>query len=389
VLDENRKQSTQGQHDANDPNRTSATSKDISPDRPQRLSDIESRVHTAGRLIGGVGMQRRQFITLVSGAAALPLAARAQQPAKMKRIAMVHGSERVTNMVASYHRFYRAFFDQVSRLGFVEGKNLVVERYSAGGQFDRFTQLAHDIVDTHPDVIYALDAPLGLEFKAATKTIPIVTMSVDPVALGLVSNIARPGGNLTGTAIDAGLQIWGKRIEILKEAVPKLSNACMLAYPSKIWEGPVGSAIRLAAERQGIALNAITFDGKTDAADYQRIFAAFEQDRPDALFVSEDTVHLINGATIYELAAKHRLPAMYSYREAVEVGGLMSFSVDLEELGRLTGYQLGQILNGTNPGDIPYNQVTRYDLALNLKTAKSLGLEFPATLLGSANVVIE
>jgi ABC transporter substrate binding protein len=211
-----------------DPNRTSATTKDISPDRPQRLSDIESRVHTAGRLIGGTDMQRRQFITLVSGAA-FATHARAQQPAKMKRIAMVHGSERVTNMVASYHRFYRAFFDEVSRLGFVEGKNLVVERYSAGGQFDRFTQLAHDIVDTHPDVIYALDAPLGLEFKAATTTIPIVTMSVDPVALGLVSNIARPGGNLTGTAIDAGLQIWGKRIGILKEAVPKLSNVCMLA----------------------------------------------------------------------------------------------------------------------------------------------------------------
>jgi putative ABC transport system substrate-binding protein len=157
-------------------------------------------------------------------------------------------------------------------------------------------------------------------------------MSVDPVALGLVSNIARPGGNLTGTAIDAGLEIWGKRIGILKEAVPKLSNVCMLAYPRKIWEGPVGSAIRLAAERQGIALNAVTFDGKTDAADYQRVFAAFEQNRPDALIVSEDTVHLINGATIYELAAKHRLPAMYSYREAVEGGGLMSYSVDLEEL---------------------------------------------------------
>jgi len=245
------------------------------------------------------------------------------------------------------------------------------------------------MTSSNPDVIYALDAPLGLEFKAATTTIPIVTMSVDPVALGLVSNIARPGGNLTGTAIDAGLQIWGKRIGILKEAVPKLSNVCMLAYPRKIWEGPVGSAIRLAAERQGIALNAVTFDGKTDAADYQRVFAAFEQDRPDALFVSEDTVHLINGATIYELAAKHRLPAMYSYREAVEGGGLMSYSVDLEELGRLSGYQIGQVLNGTNPGDIPYNQVTRYDLALNLKTAKSLGLEFPATLLGSANVVIE
>jgi putative ABC transport system substrate-binding protein len=337
----------------------------------------------------GEAMKRREFITLLGGAVALPIAAQAQQPAKMKRIAVVHTSEPVANMVASYDRTYRAFFDEVSRLGFVEGKNLVVERYSAGGQPDRYGQLVRDVVDTHPDAILSGESVLGLAFKAATTTIPIITVSPDPVALGLVSNIARPGGNLTGTALNAGLEIWGKRIGLLKEALPKLSNVSILAQTRKGWEGPFGSAVRLAAKAASIPLNPVVFDGKFDGAEYQRVFEAFAQDRPDALLVSDYQVHLVNRVTIVELAAKHRLPAMYAWREFVEVGGLMAYSSDLEELGRSLGSQIGQILNGTNPGDIPYNQVTRYELALNLKTVKSLGLEFPATLLGSADFVVE
>jgi putative tryptophan/tyrosine transport system substrate-binding protein len=176
-------------------------------------------------LILGADMKRREFITLLGGAVAVwPLAARAQQSAKMKRIAMVSSSLRVVDLVASYHPFYRAFFDELSRLGFVEGKSLVVERYSALGQFDRVAQLARDVVDTRPDAIFSTDGTLGLAFKAATTTIPIVTRSGDPVIVGLVSNIARPGGNVTGAAVNAGLELWGKRIGLLKEAFPKLSN---------------------------------------------------------------------------------------------------------------------------------------------------------------------
>jgi putative ABC transport system substrate-binding protein len=302
---------------------------------------------------------------------------------------MVHPSEPVANLVASYNRFYGAFFDEMSRLGFVEGKNLVVERYSAGGQIDRLAQLARDVVDTRPDAIYAIDGGLSLRFKAATTTIPIVAASADPVATGLVSDIARPGGNVTGTAADAGMELWGKRIGLLKEALPKLSKVCIIMATRKSWEGPYGSAIREAAKLASVALNAVWFDGKIDEAEYQRVFAAFEQDRPDALIVSDSPVNFTNRVTIVELVAKHRLPAMYPFRDFVEVGGLMSYSPDLEEMGRSIGYQMGQILNGTNPGDIPYNQVTHYELALNLKTAKSLGIEFPAILLGSADLVVE
>jgi ABC-type uncharacterized transport system substrate-binding protein len=328
-------------------------------------------------------MKRRSFIMLIGGAVAPPLAARAQQPAKMKRIAIVSGATPVANMVAS-DSFFRAFFDGLSRLGFVEGKNLIVERYSAEGQPDRFTQLARDVVDTRPDAIFSGESSLGLAFKVATTTIPIVTASSDPVASGIVSNIARPGGNITGTANDAGSEIWGKRIGLLKETLPQLSNVRILMQTRDRWESPFGSAIRQAAKAARIAVNAVWFDGRIDEAEYQRVFAAFEQDRPDALMVAEYNVHLVNAATIVELAAKHRLPAMYTFKDFVEIGGLMAHSPDREEMGRSIGYQIGQILNGTNPGDIPYSLVSHYELALNLKTARSLGIEFPATQLGIA-----
>jgi putative tryptophan/tyrosine transport system substrate-binding protein len=331
-------------------------------------------------------MQRRTFIILIGGtAAAWPLAALAQQRAKIKRIAMVDPARPVANMLASTDRFFGAFFEELGRAGYVEGKNLVVERYSALGQTDRFAPLAREVVDTRPDAVYAISSPVGLAFKAATTTIPIVTLTSDPVAAGFTPNIARPGGNITGTSVDAGFETWGKRIGLLKEALPKLSNVFIIADTRDRWEGQFGSAVRQAA----VVLNAAVFEGKFDDAAYQHVFAAFEQNRPDGLLISDIGLHLTNRRTILELAAKHRIPAMYAYTVFVEFGGLMSYGVDREELGRSTGYQIGQILNGSNPGDIPFNQATHYELAINLKTAKSLGLEFPATLLGSADFVVE
>ncbi len=335
-------------------------------------------------------MKRREFIRLVGGVAtALPLAARAQQPARMKRLAMIHPSDPVGSIVPTYSPSYRAFFDELSRLGFVEGQNLIVERYSAAGQADGYAQLAKDVVDTHPDAIFSMSGSVGLAFKAATTTIPIVTTASDPLAQGLVSNIAKPGGNLTGTAVNAGMDIWGKRIGLLKDTLPKLSNLCALAQTQQSWEGPFNSGVRQAAKAASTALNAVIFNGKLDEAEYQRVFTALEQDRPDAFIVLSYPVHLTNRSTIVELAAKHRLPAMYPYSEFVEVGGLMSYSPDLKELLRSTGNQIAQILNGTNPRDVPFRQVTRYELSLNLKTAASLGLQFPAILLAIADLIVE
>ena len=198
-----------------------------------RSQDARFRYCTASS--PGAHMQRRAFIRFLGGAAASPLVVRAQQPAKMKRIAVVHPTESVANLAASDDPVSRAFFEELSHAGWREGKNLVVERYSAAGQPDRFAPLAREVVDTHPDAIYAISSFLALAFKAATTTIPIVTLTSDPVAAGLVSNIARPGGNVTGGSVDTGFEIWGKRIGLLKEALPKLSNIFLIAEKTARW----------------------------------------------------------------------------------------------------------------------------------------------------------
>ena len=181
-------------------------------------------------------MQRREFITLFGGAATMwPLAARAQQPAKMKRIAIVFPSAKVSEISMSGPPRYRAFFEELSRLGYVEDQNLKVERYSGEGQPERYAELARHVVNTHPDLIFAVGAPLSLDFKMATVTIPIVTVVGDPIALGLVESIARPSGNITGITVTAGSELEGKRIELLVEVMPKLSTLSYLASRS-FWE---------------------------------------------------------------------------------------------------------------------------------------------------------
>ena len=336
-------------------------------------------------------MKRRELITLICGAVASPLVARAQQSAKMKRIAIVSAAETASQLVASHHPFYRGFFDELSRHGLIEGKQIVVERYSAEGDTDRFPQLVRDIVAARPDAICSAYGPITLLFKSANTTIPIVAVGPDPVALGLATSISHPGGNITGVTIDAGLEIWGKRIGLIKEVLPKLSNlAFILPLPPKLWDGsPFSAVLRRAAKSANIALTPALLDGKIDADTYRRLFNSFVETKPDALLISESAINAVNSATLIELAAKYRLPAMYTWREHAENGGLMSHSFDLEELGRSSGFQMGQILSGVNPGDIPFIQVTRLYLTLNLKTAKSLGIEFPATLLGSADFIIE
>src|SRR5882757_4250400 len=223
-------------------------------------------------------MRRRDFITLFGGTAATwPLAARAQQPAKMKRIAIVFPSAKVSEVSMSGPPRYRAFFEELSRLNYVEGQNLKVERYSGEGQPERYAELARDVVNTHPDLILAGGARLSLDFKMATTTIPIVTIVIDPIAVGLVASIARPGGNITGVTIAAGLEIIGKRMGLLVEAMPKLSTVGYLTS-RRFWEDPRGAAAREAAKRARVVLSPVTLDAYNEA-EYQRVFASMEQDR--------------------------------------------------------------------------------------------------------------
>src|SRR5712664_429769 len=262
-------------------------------------------------------MRRRDFITALGAAATWPLAARAQQPAKMKRIAFVRPAGPVSEVSVSGRPYYRVFFEELNRLGYVEGQNLGVERYSGEGRPERYAELARDVVNTHPDLILAVGGRLSLDFKMATTTVPIVTMIVDPIALGLVASIARPGGNITGVAIAAGLEIIGKRMGLLVEAMPKLSAVGYLASRSFL-EDPRGTATREAAKRAGVALSPAML-GAFNEAEYQRVFRSMEQDRADGLMVSDEPENSINRETIVELAAKGRIPAIYPFRDYVDV----------------------------------------------------------------------
>jgi putative ABC transport system substrate-binding protein len=333
-------------------------------------------------------MRRRDFITAFGTAAAWPLAVRAQQPAKIKRIAMVHPSEKVGTMTINSRRIFRAFFEELSRLGYVEGQNLGVERYSGEGRPERYAELARDVVNTHPDLILTSAARLSLDFKMATTTIPIVTVIIDPIAMGLATSIARPGGNITGVTIAGGLELIGKRMGLLVEAMPKLSTVGYLVS-RPYWEDARGAAAREAAKQAGLSLKSVLLGSAFNEAEYQRVFRSMEQDRADALMVSDEAENLTNRATIVELAAKSRMPAIYSYREYVEVGGLMAYSTDQADIYRRLANLIDKILKGANPGDIPFYQPTKFELVINLKTAKALGLEMPAMLLGRADEVIE
>jgi putative ABC transport system substrate-binding protein len=222
----------------------------------------------------------------------------------------------------------------------------------------------------------------------ATTTIPIVTMVIDPIAQGLVASIARPGGNITGVTISGGLDIIGKRMGLLVETKPKLSTVGYLAS-QPFWEDARGAAAREAAKKARIALSPAVLGTAFNEAEYQRIFASLEQDRADALMVSEEPEHFTYRATIIELAAKGRIPTIYPIREFVEAGGLMAYSVDVPDIFHRFANLIDKILKGANPGGIPFYQPTKFELIINLKTAKALGLEMPAMLLARADEVIE
>jgi putative ABC transport system substrate-binding protein len=250
-------------------------------------------------------------------------------------------------------------------------------------------ELAREVVGTHPDVVVALSGPLAFAFKAATTEIPIVTNAADPVAQGLVSSLAHPGGNITGASPDAGVQLYEKWVELLKELVPKLSSIFYLASQPH-WEGAkFSAAVRAAAKRASISLIPILLGSTINEEAYESAFKSMEQDRAEALLVSNESEHTAYRAALVRLVAERRLPAMYPYRAFVESGGLMTYSNDLVDLFHRLAVPTADILKGKNPQDIPFNQPTRFELVINLKTAKSLGIDVPHMLLARADEIIE
>jgi putative tryptophan/tyrosine transport system substrate-binding protein len=334
-------------------------------------------------------MNRRDIITLIGGAAASwPLATRAQQSARQQRMAMFHPAIPPALLTETGGgSAWRAFFGELRRLGYVEGENLIIDRYSAEGRHERYAEVAREIVSRNPDVIVTGTNPVVTVFKAATSTIPVVAFMLDPLQAGLITNLNRPGGNLTGITLDAGIEIWGKRLEILKEAIPSTTKAVFLGMRGG-WEGTSGQVLQDAASQLGISLVFILpQEGKP--AEIERIFAAIEEQRPDAVLVSGEGDLYANRQLIAELAQKKRLPTICPYRDYVEAGALMGYALDLPELFRRMADDVHKILKGAKPGDIPIYQATKFELLINLKTARAFALTLPPTLLARADEVIE
>jgi putative ABC transport system substrate-binding protein len=333
-------------------------------------------------------VRRREFITFLGSAAASPLTARAQQPTARRRIAIFHPAFPTTLLTETGGvGAWREFFGELRRLGYVEGQNLIVERYSAEGHHERYADLAREIVSRSPDVIVTPTNPVVIALTRTTNTIPIVAWMFDPVKAGLVTSLARPGGNLTGVTLDAGVEIWGKRLEILKEALPSAATVAILGMRGGL-DGSSEAFLRDAARLLGISL-VFMFPQQGTTSEIERVFAAMEQQRPDAVLVSGEGDLYAHVKLIVKLAEKNGFPTIGSYREHVEAGGLMAYGFDLAALARRIADDTDQILKGAKPGDIPIYQSTTFELQINLKTAKALGFTVPPTLLARAEEVIE
>ena len=287
-------------------------------------------------------------------------------------------------------RRIEAYFQELDRLGYIEGKNLVAEWYSVLGRYDRIEEIASAIVGSRPDLIFSMSGALTRALKPLTTTIPILAITGDPVAGGFATNLAKPGGNITGVSADAGFGIHGKRFQYLVETVRRLANVRFLVTISRRqWEATALGGLRDAAGQAGISIDAALVSTPVDQAAYEQVFEAMEKDRVDGLIVNDAGDHVTYRQLIADLAARYRLPAIYPYREFVDAGGLLSYGIDLVDLFHRLAVMTNEVLRGAKPSDIPYYQMTKFDLVLNRATARSLGLDFPPTLLATANDVIE
>lgn len=339
-------------------------------------------------------MRRRDFTIGLTLAAAVRTG-RAQEQAKQHRIAIVIPAGPVaviseTSTDTLNRQLYQPFFEELRRLGDVEGQNLIVERYSGEGRPEGFPDLAREVAGRNPDVIVVISNPVALAAREASGTIPIVWIGVGPIEAGLVTSLAHPGGNITGVSLfDA--ETYAKRLQILKDAVSSASRVAYLS-PRKAWENAGGQALQRTLQGVGRRLELSVIPmllQESTRSEYQRAFAEIAAERPDALIVNDIADHFPYRQLIVELAEKSRLPAVYGYREYVEVGGLMSYGADFGELMRRMADDAHQILNGTKPGDIPIYQGTKFQFVVNLKAAKTLGLTLPPSLLAAADEVIE
>ena len=334
-------------------------------------------------------MRRRDFIAGLM-IAAVTGRAQAQQTGKVYRIAFAHPTVPVAdqNQASKGSLAIPAIFEELIRLGYVEGRNLLIERYSGEGRAAHYPELARQIVSRNPDLIIAFNNNLVLDLKAATSTIPIVGIFGRPVENGIVPSLARPGGNITGVSVDVGSDIWLKRTQLLKEAVPQITRMGFLESREtrERYRATLGREQEL---KNSVSIVGPPLELPTDEQEYHRVFAALAQEGAEGLVVTEEPENVTHRRLIVELATKGRLPTIFNYRQFVEAGGLMSYGIDLSDLGHRLADLADKILKGAKPGEIPIFQPTHFELSINLKTAKTLGIELPPLLVARADEVIE
>ena len=330
-------------------------------------------------------MERRAFLGAVTvGLLTAPFAAEAQPAGKMPRVGVVASTTSVAEL--AQHSGVGAFVQRLRELGWNEGRNIVIERRTSEGKTERFSPLTVEFVALGVDVIVLVSQAGAVAARGVTATTPIVMVtSARPVEAGLAASLARPGGNVTGHTIIAEPQEEGKRLQLLKEAVPRASHIVYLG-PEWAWTTDYGQEARNAARVLGLTL---TFLPASEQAQFLAAFEMMRRQPPDALYAFGSTENFAFRQIILDFASRQRLPALYAYRESVEKGGLMSYGASLIALWQGAARHVDKILRGAKPGDLPIERPTTFELVINLKTAKALGLTIPPTLLALADQVIE
>jgi putative ABC transport system substrate-binding protein len=318
-------------------------------------------------------VRRRDFMMLIGGAAAWPLATRAQ-PTKVPRLGVL--------LVANREPFSRLFWEGLRELGYIDGQNIQIEFRSAEGKLNLLPELAAELVRLKVDIIVASETPSVQAAKRATNKIPIVMApSGDPVGTGLIANLARPGGNVTGLSA-ATAELAGKSLELIREILPSASRVAALADPTNPFTKPFLEQIQIAAQTIGIKIEVIMVRG---TEEFDAAFAEMDRKRIEAVIVQPT----LPRGRIVDLVQKHRLPAVSGNRAFADAGGLMSYSASLADRYRNAAPYVDKILKGAKPADLPVQQPTKFELVINLKAAKALGLTVPPTLLARADEVIE
>jgi putative ABC transport system substrate-binding protein len=325
-------------------------------------------------------MRRREFITLVGGMAALPIAATAQQAMPVVGCLSAGTAEGFADLLAAFRR-------GLGEAGFVDGRNVAIEyRWAEEGQYDRLPKLAADLVARRVAVIFANPIPAALAAKTATATVPIVfAIGSDPVGSGLVASMNRPGGNITGVSF-LSVELGAKRLELVRDLVPKAAAIALLVNPNNPNADKQAKEMKAAAATLGLQSNILSVGSQ---ADFDTVFATLVGQRVGAIVVSADPFFISRRDQLVELATRHAVPTIYPVREFAAVGGLMSYGASFADAYYQAGVYAGRILKGERPADLPIIQPTKFELVINLKAAKALGLTLPPGLLSVADEVIE